>query len=107
MNTMQIQVNTDDNIEGGQGLSAQVEAAVEKSLGRYRGQITRVAVHLADENSEKGGDADKRCMMEARLEGRPPTAVTNHAPTLELAIVGAADKLLKVIESTIGRLRGY
>lgn len=104
---MQIQVHTDDNIEGGQALSGQVEAAVEKALGRFSDQITRVEVHLGDENSEKGGQDDKRCMMEARLEGRPPTAVTNHAPTLALAIAGAADKLQKVIESTIGRLRGY
>lgn len=104
---MQIQVHTDDNIEGGQALKGQVEAAVTKALDRFSGQITRVEVHLGDENSEKGGQSDKRCMMEARLEGRPPTAVTNHAPSLEQAISGAAEKLQKVIDSTIGRLRGY
>ncbi len=103
---MHIQVNTDDNIEGREALARQVEAAVEKAIGHYGHQITRVEVHLGDENSAKGGESDKRCMMEARLEGRPPTAVTNHAPTLDLAIDGAADKLHRVLESTIGRLRG-
>lgn len=104
---MQIHVHTDDNIEGGEALADQVEAVVKKALDRFSDQITRVEVHLGDENSEKGGQADKRCMMEARLEGRPPTAVTNHAPSLEMAIAGAADKLHKVIESTMGRLRGH
>ena len=104
---MHIQVNTDDNIEGREALARQVEAAVEKAIGRYSHQITRVEVHLGDENSAKGGANDKRCMMEARLEGRPPTAVTNHAPTLVLAIDGAADKLYRVIESTVERLRGH
>jgi len=104
---MLIQVNTDDNIEGREALAAQVEAVVERALGRHGDQITRVEVHLGDENSHKGGQADKRCVMEARLEGRQPTAVTNHAPTLDLAISGAAEKLQRVIESTLGRLRGY
>ena len=104
---MQIQVHTDDNIEGGEALADQVEAAVKKALDRFSDQITRVEVHLGDENSEKGGQSDKRCTMEARLEGRRPTAVMNHAPSLELAMTGAADKLQKVIESTLGRLRGY
>lgn len=104
---MQIQVNTDDNIEGGEALTRRVEGALDKAIGRYSDHITRVEVHLGDENSAKGGEGDKRCMMEARLEGRPPTAVTNHAPTLDLAIDGAADKLRSVIESTLGRLRGH
>lgn len=104
---MRIQVNTDDHIEGREALARQVEAAVEEAIGHHSHQITRVEVHLGDENSAKGGEKDKRCMMEARLEGRPPTAVTNHAPTLDLAIQGAAHKLQRVIESTIERLRGH
>lgn len=103
---MQIQVNTDDNIEGREALTKRVEAALDKAIGHDSDHITRVEVHLGDENSAKGGERDKRCMMEARLEGRPPTAVTHHAPTLDLAIDGAADKLHRVIESTLGRLRG-
>ena len=44
-------------------------------------------------------------MMEARLEGRQPIAVTHQAATVEQAIDGAADKLKRSIESTLGRLR--
>jgi hypothetical protein len=46
-----------------------------------------------------------RCMMEARLEGRQPLAVTHHAQTLGQAVDGAADKLCRLIDSTLGRLR--
>jgi hypothetical protein len=44
-------------------------------------------------------------MMEARLEGRHPIAVTHQAATVEQAMEGAADKLKRSIESTLGRLR--
>jgi len=104
---MPIQVNTDNNIEGREELATQVEAVVEEALSRFSDQITRVEVHLSDENSHKSGQNDKRCLMEARLEGRRPTAVTHQAATLGQAIDGAADKLQKVIESTLGRLRDY
>ena len=102
---MQIQTNTDRNIQGSDRLSEQVRAAVESALGRFTARVTRVEVHLSDENSARGGADDKRCMMEARLEGRPPTAVTHQAATLAQALDGAAAKLTKSLERTLGRLR--
>jgi hypothetical protein len=102
---MLVQTNTDHSIEGSKALSAHVEAVVTGTLAWLTEQITRVEVHLADENSDKGGANDKRCMMEARLQGRPPTAVTHHAATVDDAIAGAAEKLAKSLEHTIGRLR--
>jgi ribosome-associated translation inhibitor RaiA len=102
---MHIQVNSDNSIEGREELATRVEAVVEEALSRFSNQITRVEVHLSDENSHKSGQNDKRCMMEARLENRRPTAVTHRAATLDQAINGAADKLQRSIESTLGRLR--
>ncbi len=104
---MHIQLNTDHNIQGSEALAAQVEAVVAGALGRFVEQVTRVEVHLSDENGGKGGADDKRCLMEARLEGRKPTVVTHHAATVDVAMVGAADKLARVIESTLGRLRSF
>jgi hypothetical protein len=104
---MQVQVNTDRHIEGREALATRVEAAVETALGRFRDEVTRVEVHLSDENSHKGGPNDKRCLMEARLAGRQPTAVTHSAPTVDQAVRGAAEKLARSIESTLGRLRGF
>lgn len=103
---MQIQINTDRNVEGHEALAAQVSGVVESALSRLSDHITRVEVHLSDGNSDKkGGNDDIRCMMEARLEGRQPLAVTHQAATLDQAVDGAADKLTRLIESTLGRLR--
>jgi hypothetical protein len=59
---------------------------------------------MSDENGDKSGPNDKRCVMEARLEGRQPVAVTHQATTMEQAVDGAAHKLSRLIESTLGRL---
>ena len=102
---MQIQINTDHNIEGHEALAAQVSSVVEGALSLVSDHITRVEVHLSDENSAKGGQHDKRCLMEARLEGRQPIAVTHQAATLDEAVDGAADKLARLIDSNLGRMR--
>ncbi len=102
---MQIQINTDHNIEGHQALVAQVSGKVESALGRFSEHITRVEVHLSDENSHKNSQGEKRCVIEARLEGLQPIAVTHDAATLDQAIGGASDKLTRLIENTLGRLR--
>ncbi len=102
---MQVQVNTDHTIEGHEALATQVSDVVESALARISDHITRVEVHLTDENGDKQGQNDKRCMMEARIEGRQPLAVTHQAGTLEQAVNGAADKLTRLIESTLGRGR--
>jgi len=102
---MQIQINTDHNIEGNEALAAQLSDVVERALSLVSDHITRVEVHLNDENGDKHGQSDKRCMMEARLEGRQPIAVTHQAPTMVQAVDGAADKLTRLIESTLGRRR--
>ncbi len=102
---MLVQIHTDPNIESNERLTTQVEAAVAGAVERFGGRISRVQVHLEDENAAKSGERDKRCMMEARLDGRPPVAVTHHANTVEQAIAGAADKLERTIDSSLGRLR--
>jgi ribosome-associated translation inhibitor RaiA len=104
---MKIQVNTDDKVEGREKLSRRVEAEVSRALGHLRDHITRVEVHLSDEDSDKTGGDDKRCLMEARLAGRPPVAVTNHAGSLREAFGGAADKLRRSVERTLGRLKDH
>jgi hypothetical protein len=65
--------------------------------------ITRVEV-LTDESGSKSGKNDKRCMMEARLEGRQPIAVTDEAATPDLDVDDAAHKLARLIEHTLGKL---
>ena len=101
---MQIQINTDKNIQGTEDFANQVQSVVEHNLSHFTDRITRVEVHLSDQSGDKHSHDDKRCMMEARLEGRRPIAVTHQAGTLDEAISGAADKLKVSIESMVGRL---
>jgi ribosome-associated translation inhibitor RaiA len=101
---MQIQVNSDNHIVAHDALAQQVEDSVHGALDRFAEQVTRVEVHLHDVNSIKSGQNDKRCMMEARLGGLRPIAVTAHASTLGEAVDAAAGKLQRAIGSMLGRI---
>jgi hypothetical protein len=103
--SMKIQVNTDNNIQGREDVVGLVTSNVEGAVGRYSDRITRVEAHLSDANSSKSGTEDKQCVLEARLAGLQPIAVSHQASTLELAVSEAAEKLQRLIESTIGRLQ--
>jgi len=104
---MTIQFNTDSNITGDEKLRAPLISLISEELSRFSHQITRVEVHLSDENGTKEGLNDKRCTIEARLEGMKPIAVTNHANTHEEAVEGAVNKLKTSLDSVIGRLRNH
>lgn len=101
---MHIQINTDRNIHGREKFIEKVSSNLTIALAGVSSHITRIELHLRDENGEKGGTEDKRCMIEARMEGRRPVAVTSHAATVEGAIHDATAKLLRVIEDVLDRL---
>jgi hypothetical protein len=100
---MQIQVNHDDHVRGAKFVDF-VEAEVRSALDRFGERITRVEVHLSDANAQKGGGADARCLMEVRIVGQNPLAVTGFASSVGQAIAVAAEKLERLVEHTIGRL---
>jgi len=100
---VQIQLNTDRNIEGSDRLQVQVEEAVTGALGRFGDRITRVEVHLTDVNANKGG-RDTRCVMEARIGGMQPVTVDDLSRTVDQAIRAAAGKLERALETRLGKL---
>lgn len=101
---MQVQVNTDSNIEGSAELTAQAEAIVNRILDRFSNQITRVELHLRDESSaSRDTSNDKRCLLEVRVSGKQPQSVTDNADTVEQAITGAARKMVSALESSLGK----
>jgi hypothetical protein len=102
---MKIQINTGHNVSGGEEMIRLTEAVVESILGHYAEHISRVEVHLSDENGRKEGGHDKRCMMEVRFEGHQPIAVTSEARTIGQAIGSAAGKVKSALNHTIGRLK--
>jgi ribosome-associated translation inhibitor RaiA len=101
---MQVQIHTDHHIEGTEAMGKWVSSAVTAALARFSAQISRVEVHLSDENGgKKTSPENKQCLLEARLEGHQPLAVKHHAANLNQALDGATDKLVRLIESTLGR----
>jgi ribosome-associated translation inhibitor RaiA len=105
---MKILINTDNHILGRETMAERFTRDIEKTFAKVDRHVTRIEVHLTDENGAKASKddkGDKRCTMEARLEGRQPIAVTEHAHTLDLAVHGAARKLEKRIESILGAQR--
>jgi ribosome-associated translation inhibitor RaiA len=101
---MQININADKTIERNAGLDQHVHSVVSNALHRFGEQITSVEVHLSDNLGQKSADGDNRCLMEARLTGYKPIAVSDHSATLHQAIGGSADKLKRAIDSALGRL---
>jgi ribosome-associated translation inhibitor RaiA len=102
---MQIQFHTDHNITGSERQSAYFTATITEALSRFSTHITRLEVHLADENGAKEGKDDQRCTIEARLDGMQPVVVTNHADTIDQAVKGATDKLKSALDSVLGKLK--
>lgn len=104
---MLIEVNTDKNIKSSERLLDYCKSTVEAELNRFAEHITRVEIHLSDENGDKGGEDDKRCLIETKLKGKSPVAVKNTASNIDDAISGAIDKITKVLETSLAKMREH
>ena len=102
---MQIQVNSDNHIESSIRLEEWVRSTVESTLEKYDEYLTRVEVHIRDENGDKPGPHDIKCQMEARPKGHQPISVSHKADTVDQAVDGAAVKLDHALEHLFGKLR--
>ncbi len=102
---MLVQVNTDSQVESSAEIDAEIAERVTKALNRFGPQITRVEVHVTDENSgAKGGDTDIRCSLEARVSGRQPVVVRHDAANVDQATDGAVKKMRSALERALGKL---
>ena len=102
---MKVQVNTSNDIDNKEALERWASEYLGEHLARFEQDLTSIEVQMSDDNhSTKGGGVDKRCMMEARITGRAPLAVTNFAPNQDLAFRGAAEKLSHALDHAFGKL---
>ncbi len=102
---MLVQVNTSSNTHGCADLTLRVEEMVAASLDRFGERITRIEVHLSDENGDKTGSNDKKCVLEARPASMQPMTVTHVAATFDQAVDGAAKKMERHLDDTFGRIQ--
>ncbi len=107
MNTMIIQLNSDKNLNIHEKFADQLKGELAGDLARFADHVTRLEVYLADENGSKEGKNDKRCVLEAKVEGRPPTAVTAHGDTYELAVTEATHKLKHLLDKIADKAKSH
>ena len=101
---MQVQVNTSNGIENKDTLERWASDFLNDALDRFRQDITRVEVQLRDTSSGKNSGDDKRGTLEARIAGHDPVAATHHAASQDEAFRGATQRLIHLLEHTLGKL---
>jgi len=97
---MTIQINTDKIIDWHQRHQDHFTTLIEKELSKFKDYITRVEVHLSDENGAKKGVDDIKCLMEVRVEGKKPIAVSSKADTLAISFA----ETIKKVDSSLRKL---
>lgn len=104
---MIVQINTDKHIEGYSRMNEFFSGEIKRELERFDNKITRVEVHLGDENGEKFGKNDKRCLIEVRVEGKNPIAVTTHTDTIEKSFNEAVVKIKRSLDTLLDKMRAH
>lgn len=104
---MTIQFNADKNLTLHDDFRNKLSSHLSEKLSRFSEHITRLEVHLSDENGHKNGQNDKKCLLEARVEGRPPVAVTASAENYEIAVDAAIDKIKSSLDTIFGRMQNH
>lgn len=102
---MTIQINSDKTINWEKRSSEYFSSQISDSLKRFEAHITRIEVHLKDVNGKKEGVNDISCLLEARLEGMKPIAVTSQADTVDVAISSATNKAKAAMNTILGKLK--
>jgi ribosomal subunit interface protein len=102
---MKVQFNTDKNIEGSANLEKFVSEKINHSLKHFSDSITRVEVHLSDQNADKGGKDDIQCKLEARIEGLQPVIAIAKSASKEKALDEAVEKIKAALDSKLGKMK--
>ncbi|WP_342660234.1 hypothetical protein Rruber_04906 [Rhodococcus ruber] len=100
---MQIQLNKDSHIQIDDDIADRLESELASAVERFADRITRLEIHLSDENAGKFGTTDKRCLLEARIAGQQPIVVTHNAGSVKEAFDGAVHRLRSLLDSKLGR----
>lgn len=79
-------------------LDNHIQNEISQRLKHLQERLTRIEIHVGDENAHKHGRSDKRCLMEARPRGLDPVAVEAHDEDYYKAAAVAARKLQHALE---------
>ena len=101
---MFIQIRADNQVPSDSERDSRLEEQIRQRLARFEGRITDVEVHVSDLNGTRGGNADLRCSIEARVNGIPPVAAADEGNDVERAVIGAAKKVVRALDHQLGKL---
>ena len=80
---------------------------IKNELARFDEIVTRIEVHVSDENGNKSTPNDKKCVIEARVEKKQPIAVTATADSPEEAFYEALEKIQRVLDTTLDKIKEH
>lgn len=104
---MDILINTDKTLKSEKRLHDFFSSQIAEELDRFASHISRIEVHLKDENGKKEGHNDITCVLEARMEGKQPIAVTSQAGSIEAAVSASISKIKASLTTIIGREKNH
>ena len=102
---MKIQFNTDKNIQGTEILETFVFEKINHVLKQFEDKITRIEVHISDQNAHKAGTNDIQCKIEARVKGLQPVMVVGKSSSKEKALDNAINKMKAALDTIIGKMK--
>lgn len=102
---MEILVRSDNSVTVDETLRSTLEAAVSRPLKRFESRLTRIELYLSDENKQKAGSDDKRCLLEARPEGHDAVQASHKASTWSEAVTESARKMERLLNDFFERRR--
>ena len=98
---MNIEIRTDKNIQNSDRLITYVRDELNQEFQRQSERITQFSVHISDENGDKGGDNDIRCMIEVKAAGLKPVVVTHKGKNIDTSLRGAIDRVKRSLEHVL------
>ena len=96
----EILVESDNHLEVHKNYIDSVKTDVAQAFERFEQYITRIEIHFSDQNSNKKGEMDKKCLIEVRIKHHQPIAVHKQAPSLHQAL----SETIAATKLTVGKL---
>jgi len=103
---MQIQIFA-QGVDLPDALRGFVERQVTEVLDHLTDRLTRVEVHLKDQNSPRKNGIDKHCLIEARPRGMDPVVAEHDASEFRDAVHQATLKLERALQHRIDKHRTH
>ncbi|MCH5715739.1 hypothetical protein [Niabella hibiscisoli] len=104
---MIIQLHADRSLSIHEEYALKLNGVIARELDRFAELLTRVELHLADENAQRKTKEDKKCTIEAKLKSKHPVTVTSHGNTYDNAVTGAVQKLKASLDTIVGKMQHH